>query len=202
MTGTKSQGNSHHHRRHHDRIRIVPITIAQAKAFVADHHRTHPPPLSALFAVAAAKDQEIIGVATVGRPIAKEQDGGYTAELTRMCVLEHHPNACSMLYGACWRAAQALGYSRIITYTAQDQHGSSLKASGWEIAGTTRDHTWNTPSRPRDPASTGPKTLWAKGNHTPGPRPTYKLQDKHPGQLHMAIPDPQVRASPPKTQSS
>ena len=168
------------------RIRLVPITIRDAKAFVQDHHRTHPPPLSALFAAAAAKDEQIIGVATVGRPIAKHRDGGYTAEVTRMCVLDDNPNACSMLYGACWRAAQALGYTRIITYTAGEQHGESLKASGWAVIGTTRDHnTWNTPARPGNNTATSPKKVWAKGHHTPGPRPTYQPARPSRGQLPL-----------------
>ena len=167
-------------------IRLVPITISEAKAFVNDHHRTHPPPLSALFAAAAARDGKIIGVATVGRPIAKHRDGGYTAEVTRMCVLENNPNACSMLYGACWRAAQALGYTRIITYTAEEQHGASLKASGWAIIGATRDHnTWNTPARPRNNTVSNSKKVWAKGKYTPGPRPRYKPATPHQGQLPL-----------------
>ena len=37
----------------------------------------------------------------------------------------------SMLYGAIWRAAKAMGYKRCITYTQADETGASLRAVGW-----------------------------------------------------------------------
>jgi len=40
-------------------------------------------------------------------------------------------NANSMLYGAIWKAAKAMGYLRCITYTQADETGSSLRAVGW-----------------------------------------------------------------------
>jgi hypothetical protein len=36
-----------------------------------------------------------------------------------------------MLYGAAWRAAKALGYTRCITYIQGDESGASLRAAGW-----------------------------------------------------------------------
>jgi len=38
-----------------------------------------------------------------------------------------------MLYGAAWRAAKALGYRRLITYTQAGESGSSLRAAGWRV---------------------------------------------------------------------
>jgi hypothetical protein len=43
-----------------------------------------------------------------------------------------------MLYGACWRAARALGYRRLITYTGKHEPGVSLLASGWRVVGETK----------------------------------------------------------------
>jgi hypothetical protein len=36
-----------------------------------------------------------------------------------------------MLYGAIARAARALGYRRLITYTLASESGTSLRAVGW-----------------------------------------------------------------------
>jgi len=37
-----------------------------------------------------------------------------------------------MLYGACRRAAFAMGYRRIITYTQADETGASLRGAGFD----------------------------------------------------------------------
>lgn len=77
-------------------------------------------------------------------------DDGLTLEITRNCT-DGTRNACSMLYGACCRAAKALGYKRVITYTLQSEPGTSLKASNWikteENAG---GGVWDVPSRRRE----------------------------------------------------
>jgi hypothetical protein len=60
-------------------------------------------------------------------------------------------NANSMLYGAAWRAAKALGYSRLITYTQEGESGSSLRAAGWSVVAELNERKgWDTPSRPRE----------------------------------------------------
>ena len=72
-------------------------------------------------------------------------------------------NACSMLYGAAWRAAKALGYRRLITYTLPAEGGASLKASGWNLVGERGGGNWNVKSRPRidtDELLRGQKSLW------------------------------------------
>jgi hypothetical protein len=40
-----------------------------------------------------------------------------------------------MLYGACRRAARAMGYERVITYTLPEEGGSSLRAAGFRLDG-------------------------------------------------------------------
>jgi hypothetical protein len=68
-----------------------------------------------------------------------------------------------MLYGALARAAFALGYTRVITYTQADESGSSLRAAGWRVvAHRAARKGWNTISRPRDDARymTSERTLW------------------------------------------
>ena len=51
-------------------------------------------------------------------------------------------NACTMLYGAACRAAKALGYRRIITYTRESEPGTSLKASNWLCDGRAGGTHW------------------------------------------------------------
>lgn len=72
----------------------------------------------------------LVGVATAGRPVARHFDNGITLEINRTCT-DGSRNANSMLYGAVWRAARAMGYCRCITYTQADESGASLRAAGW-----------------------------------------------------------------------
>lgn len=113
------------------KLRLVPISIREAKRFVLHHHRHHRPPQGALFALAAEKDGELIGVALVGRPVGPGLQDGRTVEITRVCT-DGTRNACSFLYSRCRRAARALGYEKVKTYTRQDESGASLRAAGFE----------------------------------------------------------------------
>ena len=68
-------------------------------------------------------------------------DDGITLEINR-CATDGTYNACSMLYGAASRAAKALGYKRIITYTRESEPGTSLKASNWICDGRAGGSHW------------------------------------------------------------
>ena len=111
-------------------LHVVPITLAEAKAFVAAMHRHNKPPTGWKFGVGLRQGTELVGVATAGRPVARCFDDGLTLEVNRTCT-DGTKNANSMLYGAIWRAAKAMGYRRCITYTRQDESGASLRATGW-----------------------------------------------------------------------
>lgn len=130
-------------------MELCPITLREARAFVNSHHRHHRAPQGGLFAVAISKADKIVGVAIIGRPVARLSADGYTAEVTRVCVLEGIKNGCSMLYGAAWRAARALGYRRLITFTMTSESGVSLRASGWKLVGKSSGGSWSRKSRPR-----------------------------------------------------
>lgn len=129
-------------------LELVPCTLRDANTFVALNHRHHRPPQGGLFAVACAEGTTVVGVAIVGRPVARLSQDGFTAEVTRLATLGH-PNACSMLYGACWRAARALGWRRLITYTLAEEGGASLRAAGWRLIGEAGGGSWSRGSRPR-----------------------------------------------------
>lgn len=96
----------------------------------------------------------------VGRPVARRLDNGWTLEVTRCCT-DGAKNAASMLYATAWRAARALGYRRLITYTLEEEPGTSLDAAGWKNIGMTPGKSWSVPSRPRiDTHPLGQKKLW------------------------------------------
>lgn len=144
-------------------LRLVPIDLSTAQGFIADHHRHHRPPVGHKFSVGVADDRDVlVGVAVVGRPVARYFDDGMTLEVNRTAT-DGTKNANSMLYGAAWRAAQALGYRRLITYTQAGESGSSLRAAGWRNVGELPPRRgWTTPSRPRvDRGVDGiPRMLW------------------------------------------
>jgi hypothetical protein len=144
-------------------LRLVPVHFRDARAYVAMWHRHHQPPVGMLFAVGVATEDNILrGVAIVGRPVSRHLDNGQTAEVTRTAT-DGTRNANSMLYGACWRAASALGYTRLITYTQAGETGASLRAAGWRVIGERPARPgWDRPSRPRVLRGTEeiPRTLW------------------------------------------
>lgn len=122
-------------------LRIVPCTYATARDFVAENHRHNKPPVGHKFSIGVIDANKLCGVAMVGRPVSRHLDDGFTLEVNRCCT-DGTYNACSMLYGAAWRAAVALGYRRLITYTRASESGTSLRASGWHCDGKAGGTHW------------------------------------------------------------
>lgn len=131
-----------------DKLRHVRIELAEANAFVAEHHRHHKPVVGHMFSLGAALGDKIVGVVIVGRPVARMRDDGETVEVTRLCT-DGSRNACSFLYGAAAKAAFALGFKRIGTYILASEPGTSLTATGWRLIGERGGGSWSVPSRPR-----------------------------------------------------
>lgn len=148
------------------KLRIAPVSLREANAYVAEVHRHHPPVRGHKFSVSVRDETGAIrGVAIAGRPVSRMLDNGETLEILRVAT-DGSLNACSMLYGAVRRAAIAMGYSgkNVITYTLQSETGSSLKASGWVCDGVSRGGSWSRSTRPRDDKSpTEPKVRWRAG---------------------------------------
>ncbi|MFD5111673.1 XF1762 family protein [Streptomyces sp. NPDC058391] len=132
------------------RLHLVPVRSREAKELVRAWHRHHPPPIGQIFAVGAADEVGTLrAVAVVGRPVARHLDDGATLEVTRTAS-DGARNANSLLYAASWRAAKALGYRRLITYTQEGESGASLRGAGWQlIASRPPRPGWHAPSRPR-----------------------------------------------------
>jgi hypothetical protein len=149
----------------------VPLTLAQARRYVAEHHRHNEPPIGHRFSIGLERDGVLVGVVVAGHPQARKADDGRTIELLRLTT-EGDRNACSRLYSAACRAAAAMGYRRVITYTLDSEPGTSLLASGFVRDGLSPGGEWKHTDGPRsaerprlfDPPKmpTGPKVRWLR----------------------------------------
>ena len=103
-------------------LTLIPISLKEANAFVAEYHRHHKPTRGHKFSIGCEMDGRLVGVAIVGRPVSRYLDNGWTLEVNRLCTTGER-NACSMLYATAARAAKAMGYRKIITYTLDSEPG-------------------------------------------------------------------------------
>jgi hypothetical protein len=131
------------------RYEVIPLSLAEANIFVTQHHRHHGPVVGHRFSLGVADASgHVRGVAIVGRPVARGFDPELTLEVTRVAT-DGAKDACSALYGACRRAAFALGYRKLVTYTLASESGVSLKAAGYHAVAEVRGRSWSCQSRPR-----------------------------------------------------
>lgn len=143
-------------------LRLRPWTVKQALPFVRQVHRRLPRVQGAMWAVSVRTGSSVVGCALVGNPARVWMEDNATLCVLRVAVFEGQENACSMLYAACSRAAKAMGAENLVTYTEADQHGASLKASGWVDLGMTDGGEYDRPSRQRRLAlNNQPKRRWA-----------------------------------------
>lgn len=130
------------------RLCHMPVSLAEANAFVRAVHRHHGVVAGHKFSIAATLGEKVVGVVIVGRPVSRSLDDGLTLEVTRLAT-DGTRNACSFLYGAAARATFALGYKRLGTYILASENGASLRAAGWRLIGEIKGRSWSCPSRPR-----------------------------------------------------
>ena len=126
---------------------LVPMSLREANAYVDAYHRHHKSVVGHKFSIGCEKNGQLAGVVIVGRPVSRYLDDGTTLEVTRRCS-NGEKNVCSFLYGAAARAAKALGYRKIITYTLDTEPGISLRAAGWTCAGKAGGIRWTGKRRP------------------------------------------------------
>ncbi|MEU5307113.1 XF1762 family protein [Streptomyces noursei] len=167
-------------------LSICPLSFRHACEVVDAMHRHHRRPQGHKFSLGAiTASGDLVGVAIVGRPVARAFDDGVTVEVTRLAT-DGTRNACSLLYAAAWRTAKAAGYHRIITYTQEGESGASLRAVGWQAIAHRAPRTgWDAPGRPRQVLGTEfvARTLWEKtARATPLLRPPSRdVRGRHPG---------------------
>lgn len=166
-------------------MKLVPLTLPVANNAVALWHRHHAPLPGgfAWFCVGVVADDELVGAAIAGRPTNRNNDDGQTVEVIRVAT-NGHRNACSMLLGACARAARAVGAWRIITYTLDSETGASLRGAGWE---QTKD---------------GITSWWTHaGSRTPAVTRDHHTQQKVRWERKLADPVEYTAPAPPKPES-
>jgi len=161
-----------------NKLAIVPIELRTANTLVAQWHRHHQPVQGHRFSLGLI-DQEgnLHGCAIIGRPVARLAGApDKILEVSRVATNGTH-NACSMLLGAAARAAKAMGYERIQTYTLPEEGGASLRAAGWTNEGETGGGQWkHTDGKPRrTDQPTSIKTKWSKQLNNPRPN-TQEIQ--------------------------
>ena len=129
------------------KLAIIPISLRDANTFVDQHHRHHKSVTGHKFSIGCVQGGQLVGVAIMGRPVSRYLDNGLTLEVNRLCTTGAK-NACSMLYAAAARAARAMGYQKIITYTLDTEPGTSLRAAGWKCMGPAGGERWTGERRP------------------------------------------------------
>ena len=131
-------------------LQLTPLSLTDANAFVAKHHRHHKPVRGHKFSLGCIVGGQLVGVAIVGRPVSRYLDDGLTLEVNRLCT-DGTKNACSFLYGAAAQVARTMGYRKIITYILEIENGASLRAAGWKCAGLAGGKIWTGKRRPAEP---------------------------------------------------
>ena len=141
----------------------VPLSLRRANELVTSLHRHHQPVRFHLFSIGAEKDGGLCAAAIVLRPVNQNTTASaFIAEVSRLAS-DGTKNACSFLLSRCAKAAFAMGYFAIQTYTLPEETGASLRAAGWECDGHTRGRPWSTLGRIRNVAHPiGPKLRWVK----------------------------------------
>lgn len=143
-------------------LRIAPCTVKAASRFVREWHRHLPEIQGGLFAAACeTASGEVVAVGIAGNPPRAWQGTGRLV-ISRVAA-SAGGNACGMLYGALSRAADALGYREVWTYTLPHESGKTLKGSGFFDTGLTGGGEWDCPSRRRSAAKhPEPKRRWVR----------------------------------------
>jgi hypothetical protein len=128
-------------------LRIVPLELKDLNALVAALHRHHKPVQGHRFSLGVEHDGKLVGGVSVGRPTARMTDQRSVLEVTRL-VTDGTKNACSALYAAAARVGKNLGYARIQTFILDSEPGTSLRAAGWQLDGTSKGGDWTRVSKP------------------------------------------------------
>lgn len=133
-------------------MKFIPLTLRQANDFVEQHHR-HSSRTSndgGKFAIGLLSGGQLVGVAIVGRPIARLLQDETTAEVLRCCVSPDAPKgSCSKLYARCAQIWRLMGGVRVVTYTLQRESGASLRGAGWQVTADIHGEQWHRANRPR-----------------------------------------------------
>ena len=149
-------------------LTIRPIRFAEAQAFINRHHAHCRAPVGWISGNSVWNGGQMLGVATLSNSVARALNGRGIAEMARLCIRRDVApllrwNAASMLLGAGARSAEQAGFERVITYTLQNESGTSLRAAGWVQESVVRGRGWNRAGRPRSNVNAyAPKIRWSR----------------------------------------
>jgi hypothetical protein len=142
---------------------IVPLTLRIANDFVEKHHR-HSARTSndgGKFAIGLEVDGDLVGVAIVGRPVARLLQQPGTAELLRCCVIPNAPTgSAKTLNSRCKRIWQLMGGTRLVTYTLLSERGGSLLGTGFAPEASVPGRRWNGSKNGDRDLAAEPKIRW------------------------------------------
>lgn len=143
-------------------LRVRPVELKTANAFIALTHRHHKPVVGHRFSLSLWDDDRLVGIAVFGRPVARKTDQLRVLEVTRLAT-DGTKNACSMLYAAGARIAKEAGYWKIQTFVLDSEPATTLKAAGWQFESTSAGGQWiHTAGPRRTDQPTCPKQKWSK----------------------------------------
>jgi len=163
------------------KLRVVPLELSEANQIVALWHRHHKPAQGHRFSIGCMDESNgrICGAAIIGRPVARL--AGHPRDVLEVVklVTDGTKNSCSCLYAAAARTGRELGYLSIQTYILEEEHGVTLRASGWICEGIAGGGQWkHTDGKPRrTDQPIGIKTRWRRVLNTE--RPSIVLPMQH-----------------------
>jgi hypothetical protein len=134
-------------------MKIVPLTLRVANDFVEKWHRHSARTNNdgGKYAIGLEVAGQLVGVAIVGRPVARLLQHDGAAELTRLCTSPEAPKGSeSKLYARAKRIWQLMGGTTLHTYTLKKESGASMRGAGMkEPAAEVQKQQWTRPSRQR-----------------------------------------------------
>lgn len=147
-------------------LRMVPVIRDVARPFIEEHHSHHHAPRQAVMWAGVEADGDLVCVGCLERPKARfTASNPRAAEITRVASTGSHKNAASKCIAGIARAALALGYTRLVSYTLLGEAGTSYRAAGWWVAAVVPPReSWGATGRYRAPATQpGSKVRWEFG---------------------------------------
>ena len=113
---------------------FVPLKLAEAQAFVAEHHRHSKPLKRHRFSIGVKTELKIMGIATVDNCSSSWANRHDHMEIRRVCT-DGTKNLASFLLGKASMACFCMGARVVFTYTKPYEACSSLLADNWDIDG-------------------------------------------------------------------
>ena len=120
-------------------LKLIPLTLQVANDFVTKYHRHNKRCVGCKFCLGATYNGELVGVAIVGRPVARKLADPLVMEVNRNCVSPEAPKGtCSFLYSRAMKVWQSMGGKKLITYTLETESGASLRATNFKQKAVTQ----------------------------------------------------------------